>query len=173
MLAFEYEFIYIWIHIILYDYVKIKRETYLWHIGRHRCISSIRGDGQFTSATSAADINEEECEQVGLSPTAGSVASVGGAFLDMMVMWILTRQWIQWRRQWSYGVWLNEAWSWTPPGGETADGQKYARSVLQHKIRSIRKLYGTYVGKSVRKKIHLSPQVHTTDIPRDLRTHMD
>ena len=35
------------IHIILYDYVKIKRETYLWHSGRHRCISSIRGDGQF------------------------------------------------------------------------------------------------------------------------------
>ena len=34
-----------------------------------------------------------------------------------------------------------------PPGGETADGQKYARRVLQHKIRSIRKLYGTYVGK--------------------------
>jgi hypothetical protein len=63
----------------------------------------------------------------------------------MMVMWILTRQWIWWRRQ--YGVWLNEAWSWTPPGGETADGQKYARSVLQHKIQSIRKLYGTYVGK--------------------------
>ena len=28
-----------------------------------------------------------------------------------------------------------------------ADGQKYARSVLQHKIQSIRKLYGTYVGK--------------------------
>jgi hypothetical protein len=36
---------------------------------------------------------------------------------------------------------------WTPPGGETADGQKYACSLLQHKIRSIRKLYGTYVGK--------------------------
>ena len=36
---------------------------------------------------------------------------------------------------------------WTPQGGETADGQKYARSVLQHKIRSIRKLYGTNVGK--------------------------
>ena len=35
-----------------------------------------------TSATAAADINEEECEQVGLSPTAGSVASEGGAFLD-------------------------------------------------------------------------------------------
>ncbi len=34
-----------------------------------------------------------------------------------------------------------------PPGGEMADGQKYARSVLQHKFRSIRKLYGTYVGK--------------------------
>jgi hypothetical protein len=31
-----------------------------------------------------------------------------------------------------------------PPGGETADGQKYARRVLQHKIRSIRKLYGTF-----------------------------
>ena len=35
-----------------------------------------------------------------------------------------------------------------PPGGEKADGQKYAGSILQHKIRSIRKLYGTYVGKS-------------------------
>jgi len=34
-----------------------------------------------------------------------------------------------------------------PPGGETADGQKYAHSILQHKFRSIRKLYGTYVGK--------------------------
>jgi len=34
-----------------------------------------------------------------------------------------------------------------PPGGETADGQKYARSILQHIFRSIRKLYGTYVGK--------------------------
>jgi hypothetical protein len=34
-----------------------------------------------------------------------------------------------------------------PPGGETADSQKYARSILQHKFRSIRKLYGTYVGK--------------------------
>jgi len=34
-----------------------------------------------------------------------------------------------------------------PPGGETADGQKYARRVLQHKFRSIRKLYSTYVGK--------------------------
>ena len=76
-----------------------------------------------------------------------------------------------------------------PPGGEMADGQKYARSKLQHKFRSIRKLYGTYIGKraivwyirrkedsqksSVRKKITLSPQVHTTDIPRDLRVHMD
>jgi len=40
----------------------------------------------FTSATVAADINEEECEQVGLSPTAGSGASEGGAFFDMMVM---------------------------------------------------------------------------------------
>jgi hypothetical protein len=42
-----------------------------------------------TSATVAKDINEEEFEQVGLSPTAGSVvASEGGAFLvlDMMVM---------------------------------------------------------------------------------------
>ena len=36
-----------------------------------------------TSATAAADINEEECEQMGLSPTAGSVASEVGAFLDM------------------------------------------------------------------------------------------
>ena len=34
-----------------------------------------------------------------------------------------------------------------PPGGDTADGQKYAHSVLQHKFRSIRKLYDTYVGK--------------------------
>ncbi len=33
-----------------------------------------------------------------------------------------------------------------PPGGEMADGQKYARSVLLHKFRSIRKLYSTYVG---------------------------
>ena len=39
-----------------------------------------------TSATAVADINEEECEQVGLSPTAGSGASEGGAFFDMMVM---------------------------------------------------------------------------------------
>ena len=39
-----------------------------------------------TSATAAGDTNEEEFEQVGLSPTAGSVASEGGAFLDMMVM---------------------------------------------------------------------------------------
>ena len=41
-----------------------------------------------TSATAAGDINEEEFEQVGLSPTptAGSVASEGGAFLDMMVI---------------------------------------------------------------------------------------
>ena len=39
-----------------------------------------------TSATAAADINEEECEQVGLSPTAGSGASEGGAFFDMTVM---------------------------------------------------------------------------------------
>jgi len=31
-----------------------------------------------TSATAAVDINEEECKQVGLSPTAGSVASEGG-----------------------------------------------------------------------------------------------
>ena len=28
-----------------------------------------------------------------------------------------------------------------------ADGPKYARRILQHKIRSIRKLYGTNVGK--------------------------
>ena len=46
-----------------------------------------------------------------------------------------------------------------PSGGEMADGQKYARSVLQHKIRSIRKLYGTYVGKRtivqyIRRKKH-------------------
>jgi len=81
-----------------------------------------------------------------------------------------------------------------------ADGQKYARRVLQHKIRSIRKEYSMYVGKrtivqyicrkkdshkstqpvgkstkstSIRKIIPLSPQVHTTDIPRDLRAHMD
>jgi len=39
-----------------------------------------------TSATAAADINEEECKQVGLSPTAGSGTSEGGAFFDMMVM---------------------------------------------------------------------------------------
>ena len=87
-----------------------------------------------------------------------------------------------------------------PPGGEMADGQKNARSVLQHEFRSIRKLYGTYVGKRTivwyirrkkdshnstqhrgdehkkykyKKKIPLSPQVHTTDMPRDLRVHMD
>jgi len=77
-----------------------------------------------------------------------------------------------------------------PPGCETADGQKYACSVLQHKFRRIRKLYGTYVGKRThtkahstvgeehkkykcKKKISLSPQVHTTDIPRDFRAHMD
>ena len=34
-----------------------------------------------TSATAAAEINEEECEQVGLSPTAGSGASKGVVFL--------------------------------------------------------------------------------------------
>ena len=34
-----------------------------------------------------------------------------------------------------------------PPGGETADGQKYARRLLQHKIQSIRKEYSMYVGK--------------------------
>jgi hypothetical protein len=34
-----------------------------------------------------------------------------------------------------------------PPGGETADGQKYARRVLQHKIRTIRKYYSMYVEK--------------------------
>ena len=34
-----------------------------------------------------------------------------------------------------------------PPGGETADGQKYAHSVLQHKTRSTRKEYSMYVGK--------------------------
>ena len=33
------------------------------------------------SATAAAEINEEECEQVGLSPTAGSGASKGVVFL--------------------------------------------------------------------------------------------
>ncbi len=85
-----------------------------------------------------------------------------------------------------------------PPGGETADGQKYARRVLRHKNRSIRKFYITCVGKmctyivqyiltqkhtamwekstksiSVEKNIPLSPQVHTTDIPQDLRAHMD
>jgi len=38
-----------------------------------------------TSATAAVEINEEECEQVGLSPTAGSGASEGVAFFDMMV----------------------------------------------------------------------------------------
>ena len=38
-----------------------------------------------TSATAAGD-NEEEFEQVGLSPTAGSVASEGGAVLDIRVM---------------------------------------------------------------------------------------
>ena len=36
-------------------------------------------------------------------------------------------------------VWWKEACSWTPPCGETADGQKYVRRVLQHKIWSIRK----------------------------------
>jgi len=41
-----------------------------------------------------------------------------------------------------------------PPGGETADGQKYAHSILQHKFRSIRKLYGTYVGKRTHTKAH-------------------
>ena len=35
-----------------------------------------------TSATAVADINEE-CQLVGLSPTAGSVASEGGALLEM------------------------------------------------------------------------------------------
>jgi len=39
-----------------------------------------------TSATAAAEINEEEYEQVGLSPTTGSGASEGGAFFDMMVI---------------------------------------------------------------------------------------
>jgi len=29
-----------------------------------------------TSATAVADINEEECEQVGLSPTAGTVVTL-------------------------------------------------------------------------------------------------
>ena len=44
-----------------------------------------------------------------------------------------------------------------PPGGETADGQKHARSVLQHKLRSIRErgqLYGTYVEKRTCTKAH-------------------
>jgi hypothetical protein len=31
-------------------------------------------------------------------------------------------------------------------------GQKYAQRVLQHKIRSIRKLYGTYLGTYVGKR---------------------
>ncbi len=53
---------------MLYNNVKIKRET------------------NSTSATVVAEINEEECEQVGLSPTAGSSASERGAFFDMMVM---------------------------------------------------------------------------------------
>jgi hypothetical protein len=34
-----------------------------------------------------------------------------------------------------------------PPGGEMADGQKYARSLVKHKIRSIRNFYITCVGK--------------------------
>ena len=44
-----------------------------------------------------------------------------------------------------------------PTGGETADGQKYARSALQHKIWGIKErglLYGTYVGKRTRTKAH-------------------
>ena len=64
--------------------------------------------------------------------------------------------------------------------------------VLQHKIQSFRNCtVCTYVGKrlatkqrtapwemstkstSVRKKIPLSPQVHTADIPRGMRAHMD
>ena len=53
---------------MLYNNVKIKRET------------------NSTSATAAVEINEEECEQVGLSPTAGSSASERGVFFDMMVM---------------------------------------------------------------------------------------
>jgi hypothetical protein len=34
-----------------------------------------------------------------------------------------------------------------PPGGEMADGKKYARSLVKHKIRSIRNFYITCVGK--------------------------
>ena len=49
-----------------------------------------------------------------------------------------------------------------PPGGETADGQKYARRVLQHKFRSIRKLYGTYVGKRTATKQHTAPWEKST-----------
>jgi len=50
-----------------------------------------------------------------------------------------------------------------PPDGETADGQKYARRVLQHKIRSIRKEYSMYVGKrTIVQYIRRKKDTHTS-----------
>ena len=109
----------IWIHTILYDDVKIKRETNLWHSGRHRCIGSIRGDGKFHISNSGGGY------QWGRVWTGGAISYSrdrclwgGGLFWHdgdvnsykavnwmaaAMELW-LTRQWIGWWRQWSYGV---------------------------------------------------------------------
>ena len=76
--------------------------------------------------------------------------------------------------------------------GVTADGQKYAHSLyfniklfrVLEIVRYIRrkedchKAVNSTVGEEhkkckCKKKKPFSPQVHTADIPRDLRTHMD
>jgi len=58
--------------------VKIKRETNLDTAATTAASAASVEMVNSTSATATADINEEECEQVGLSPTAGSGASEGG-----------------------------------------------------------------------------------------------
>ena len=86
-----------------------------------------------------------------LSPTAGSVAAFGGAFLAILVG--MADVWIQWRR-WSNGVWLHggvnsmvaiELWG-VVEGGMKLDASRWCDGrwsevhmyVIPQKLRSIR-----------------------------------